>query len=111
MIVVDTNVIAALLLPASGHSAAAENLLRGDREWAAPVVWRSEFTNILATGTRSGWFGLEQALEALATAEELMDGCEYRVPAQDVLQLATATGYTGYDSEFVCQRPRGTEGF
>ena len=101
MIVVDTNVVAALVLPTSSQSEGASNLLREDREWAAPVLWRSEFTNILATGTRNGWFDLAQALEALSTAEEVMDGGEYQVPASDVLRLASEFGCTGYDSEFV----------
>jgi len=101
MIVVDSNVIAALVLPTSTHSECAENLLRQDREWAAPVLWRSEFTNILATGTRNNWFGIAQALVALETAEDVMDGGEFQVPASDVLRLASDFGCTGYDSEFV----------
>ena len=47
MIVVDTNVLAYLYLPGE-HSAIAEALLERDHEWAAPVLWRSEFRNILA---------------------------------------------------------------
>jgi len=101
MIVVDTNVIAALVLPVSQHSATAEGLLQRDQEWVAPVLWRSELTNILATGVRNEWFTPAQALEALATAEDVMDGGEYRVPAADVLRVASAGGCTGYDSEFV----------
>jgi predicted nucleic acid-binding protein len=101
MIVVDTNVIAALVLPTSESTTAATNLLRADREWVAPLLWRSELTNILATGTRNEWFTLGQALEALSAAEELMDGGEYRVPALDVLRLASETGCTGYDCEFI----------
>jgi predicted nucleic acid-binding protein len=101
MIAVDTSVIAALVLPTSDATAAATKLLSSDRDWVAPLLWRSELTNILASGTRNGWFTLDQALEALSTAEELMDGGEYRVPALDVLRLASETGCTGYDCEFV----------
>ena len=100
MIAVDTNVIASLLLPTSRLTTAAENLLRADREWVAPVLWRSEMTNILATGVRNGWFDLDQALEALSTAEELMDGGDYQVPAAEVLRLAASSGCTAYDCEF-----------
>lgn len=100
MIAVDTNVIASLLLPTSRLTMAAENLLRADREWVAPILWRSEMTNILATGVRNGWFDLDQALEALATAEELMDGGDYLVPAAEVLRLASSSGCTAYDCEF-----------
>ena len=101
MIVIDTNVIAALILPTSLSFAAAENLLRADRDWVAPVLWRSEFTNILVTATRNGWLDLDQAFEALEAAEELMADGDYSVPASDVLQTAATAGCTAYDTEFV----------
>ena len=101
MIAVDTNVIAALILPTSKGTDAAMALLQADREWVAPLLWRSEFTNILATGVRNGWLELEQAIEALSAAEEVMDGGDYTVPAEEVLRLAASSGCTGYDSEFV----------
>jgi predicted nucleic acid-binding protein len=75
-------------------------LLARDREWAAPLLWRSEFTNILATGVRNRWFELSQALEALDTAEEVIGENQYAVPADEVLKLAFSSGCTGYDSEF-----------
>lgn len=100
MIVVDTNVIAALILPTSDHTEPAMRLLEADREWAAPLLWRSEFTNILATGVRNGWLDLPQALEALETAHEVIGDNQFAVPADEVLQLAAGSGCTGYDSEF-----------
>ncbi len=54
MIVADTNVIAALLLPTTGHTEAAMRLLDADHDWAAPLPWRSEFTHVLTTGVRNG---------------------------------------------------------
>ncbi len=100
MIVVDTNVIAALILPTSEQTDAAIKLLELDREWSAPLLWRSELTNILATGVRNRWFELSQALEALDTAEEVIGENQYAVPADEVLKLAARSGCTGYDSEF-----------
>ncbi len=47
MIVVDSNVLAYLYLPGE-YTAAAEVLLEHDSDWAAPILWRSEFRNILA---------------------------------------------------------------
>jgi predicted nucleic acid-binding protein len=101
MIVVDANVIAALILPTSDNTEAATAALETDRDWVAPVLWRSEFRKMLATGVRSGWFELELALEAMETAEELMEGGEYSVGSADVLRLAAESGCTGYDSEYV----------
>ncbi len=100
MIVVDTNVIAALILPTSEQTDAAIKLLELDREWSAPLLWRSELTNILVTGVRNRWFELSQALEALDTAEEVIGENQYAVPADEVLKLAAGSGCTGYDSEF-----------
>jgi len=100
MIVVDTNVIAALILPTSQKTEAAINLISRDREWAAPLLWRSEFTNILTTGVRNGWFDMQQALEALESAEEIIGDNQYAVPADEVLKVAVSSGCTGYDSEF-----------
>jgi predicted nucleic acid-binding protein len=101
MIVVDTNVIASLVLPTSHHAQAAMSLLGSDRDWAAPLLWRSELCNILATGVRNGWFAADQAGEALTTAEELMEGNDYAVPSTEVLRAAIASGCTAYDAEFV----------
>jgi len=101
MIVVDTNVIAALVLPTSECTRAAVALLERDREWTAPVLWRSEFCNILATGVRTGWLTSDQANEAMGSAEELMEGGDFGVPSAEVLQAAIASGCTAYDCEFV----------
>jgi predicted nucleic acid-binding protein len=101
MIVVDTNVIAALVLPTSEYTKAATALLERDREWTAPMLWRSEFCNMLATGVRSGWLNVGQATEALGSAEELMEGGDFGVPAGEVLRTAVASGCTAYDCEFV----------
>ena len=100
MIVVDTNVIAALILPTSQKTEAAIRLFSLDGDWAAPLLWRSEFTNILTTGVRNGWFDMQQALEALESAEEVIGDNQYAVPAEEVLKLAVSSGCTGYDSEF-----------
>ncbi len=100
MIVVDTNVVAALILPTSELTDAAMRLLAAEPEWAAPVLWRSEFTNILAAGVRNRWFDLPQALEAFETATDVIGDNQYMVPGEEVLKLAAESGCTGYDSEF-----------
>jgi predicted nucleic acid-binding protein len=100
VIVVDTNVIAALILPTSEKTEAALGQLAADREWASPLLWRSEFLNILATGVRNEWFDLQRALEAIETAEDVIGENQFAVPAQGVLKLAAESGCTAYDCEF-----------
>lgn len=42
MIVADTNILAYFYLPCE-LTASAEKLLQQEPEWAAPILWRSEF--------------------------------------------------------------------
>ena len=100
MIVVDTNVLAYLFLP-SQHTPAAESLLEQDPEWAAPVLWRSEFRNVLAGGVRRGDLALEEACRLQAEAEDHMSGNEYDVDSMRVLTLAHESGCSAYDCEYV----------
>ena len=100
MIVVDTNVIASLVLPTSGRTESAVRLLAAERDWCAPVLWRSELTNVLATGVRTRWFDLDFALLALDAACDLIGDNEFTVPSAAVLELAGETGCTAYDVEF-----------
>ena len=100
MIVVDTNVIAYLYL-AGPHAAEAEEALRRDPEWAAPILWRSEFRNVLAHYLRKDLLTLEDAYQILAEAASLMHRREYRVASLPVLDLVTSSTCSAYDCEFV----------
>ena len=71
MIVVDTNVVAYLLLPGP-HTALADDLLIEQPEWAAPPLWRSEWRNVLAGYLRRGVLDLDQALALQQQAELLL---------------------------------------
>lgn len=100
MIVADTNVIAYLYLPGE-CTEAAEALLQEDAEWVAPVLWRSELRNVLATYVRRGSLSLDQALAVQEEAEDLMRGAEYEIDSPSVLKLAEDSGCSAYDCEFV----------
>jgi predicted nucleic acid-binding protein len=91
VIVVDTNVIAYLFIPCE-FTALAEKLFRRDPDWLAPLLWRSELRNVLATQVRRRSLTLALAVEIQAEAEELMAGREYQVPSADVLRLAAESG-------------------
>lgn len=100
MIVVDTYVIAYLWLPGV-RTAAAERLLKTDPDWNAPLLWRSEFRNVLAGYLRRRDVKLETALQIAEGAEELMRGREFSVPSAQVLARAEESGRSAYDCEFV----------
>lgn len=100
MIVVDSNVLAYLYLPCE-HTTAAEALLEQDPEWAAPILWRSEFRNILAGYMRRNALTLEQARSLQGEAESLLEGLEFEVDSRTVLELVRDSDCSAYDCEFV----------
>ena len=100
MIVVDTNVIAALYLP-SDNSIFAEALLAQDADWLVPMLWRSEMRNTLAKYLRAGLMSLEQIYQIQHEAEDLMAGNEYQANSLAVLKLADTSQCSAYDCEFV----------
>ena len=100
MIVVDTTVLAYLYLPGE-YTPHAEALLGRDPDWAAPVLWRSEFRNILAGYLRRGTLSFEHARIVQAEAESLLAGAEYEVDSQLVLELVRDSDCSAYDCEFV----------
>ena len=100
MIVVDSNVVAYLYLPGD-HTAKAEALLERDADWTAPLLWRSEFRNILAGCMRRKMLRLEEARALQLEAESLMAGAEHDVDSGLVLQLVRDSDCSAYDCEFV----------
>ena len=100
MIVVDTNVVAYVLLRGP-QTAAAEALLEAQPTWAAPPLWRSEWRNVLCGYLRRGSLSLEQVIALQEQAETLVIGHEEPVQSEAVLQLAASSGCSAYDCEFV----------
>ncbi|MBI4559952.1 MAG: type II toxin-antitoxin system VapC family toxin [Candidatus Hydrogenedentes bacterium] len=100
MIVVDTNVVAYLLLPGA-RTPEAEAAFHNDPDWAAPMLWRSELRNVLALYLRRAEFALSRAVAIMDQAEKLMRGREYQVAAERILAAAAQSTCTAYDCEFV----------
>ena len=100
MIVVDTNVVAYLYLPGQ-HTEAAESLLEQDTEWAAPILWRSEFRNILAGYLRRKSLTFDQVCNLQREAESLLEGLEFEVDSSVVLKLVRDSRCSAYDCELV----------
>ena len=100
MIVVDTNVVAYLFLRGE-FAAQAEAWLRHDRDWVAPLLWRSEFRNLLAGYLRRKQLTFEVVREIQREAEVLLTGNEHEVDSLRVLELVRGSDCSAYDCEFV----------
>lgn len=100
MIVVDSNVVAYLYLPGE-YTAQAEALLEREPTWAAPVLWRSEFRNVLAGYLRRRTLTFEQTCNVQSEAESLLAENEYEIESYVVLGLVRDSDCSAYDCEFI----------
>lgn len=100
MIVADANLIAYLLIPGP-FTEDARRVLAKDAAWAAPVLWRSELSNVFAGYMRRGLLSLDAALERFAGAAEILGASEYEVSFEQVLRLASTSGCSAYDCQYV----------
>lgn len=100
MIVVDSNILAYLYLPGE-FTEQAEKLLAEDSDWVVPILWRSEFRNILAGFMRRGALTFDQAYAIQREAEDLLSAREYGIDSYAVLELVRKSDCSAYDCEFV----------
>jgi predicted nucleic acid-binding protein len=100
LIVVDTNVIAYCWLQGE-RTALAHRLRQLDAEWHAPVLWRSEFRNVLAGYRRDGSLEGAQLRQIMAAAESMFAGREHHLPSDRVFALVEQSRLSAYDAEFV----------
>ncbi|MDP9360295.1 MAG: type II toxin-antitoxin system VapC family toxin [Acidobacteriota bacterium] len=100
MIVVDANVLVYLWLRES-YADVAATLLSTDSQWIAPLIWRSEFRNVVVGALRRKTISREAALAAIDGAEHQMDGNEQTVDSRAVLRLAMQSRCSAYDCEYV----------
>ena len=100
MIVVDTNVICYRWI-SSPNSATAETALAKDPDWISPLLWRSEFRNVLALAIRQKTLTIDAAQEIARKAEASFERREFVVSSDAVLQLVATSNCTAYDCEFV----------
>jgi predicted nucleic acid-binding protein len=100
VIVVDANVLVYLWLRES-YADVASTLLLTDSQWIAPLIWRSEFRNVVVGALRRKTISREIALAAIDGAEHQMDGNEQMVDSRAVLRLAMQSRCSEYDCEYV----------
>ena len=100
MIVVDTNIIAYLLINGD-RTAMAVEVARKDREWISPRLWRSEMRNLLTLYVQREVFSRRAAVLIMEEALATMQDHEFEPESGRVLELAEISGCTAYDCEFV----------
>jgi predicted nucleic acid-binding protein len=99
MIVVDTNVVAYLLIEGA-HTAGARALRLADPEWCSEPFLMVEFSNLLATQVRSKALNPGEATTLLATAAEQLSRW-IDVPHAEALTTALRRGVSAYDARFL----------
>jgi predicted nucleic acid-binding protein len=100
MIIVDTNVIASMWVP-NDMDEWVYKVLKKDDDWVAPLLWRSEFRNVLSIYLRKEILDLSVVLQATEEAEQLMDANEFEVNSTQVMSLVSDSSCSAYDCEFV----------
>ena len=100
MIVVDTNVIVSMWVP-NDMDEWVYKVLKKDHDWIAPLLWRSEFRNVLSIYLRKEILDLSVLLQATEEAEHLMNANEFEVNSTQVMSLVSDSSCSAYDCEFV----------
>ena len=100
MLIVDTNVVAYLLIEGD-YTAAARSLHRRDDDWRSEAFIMVEFTNVLTASIAARRMNLVLAQQFLADATSLLDGKLTSIPHDSVLSLAVQYRVTAYDARFL----------
>lgn len=100
MIVVDNSVLVYFWLP-SEFAGLAEAAKAQDDIWAAPILWRAEFRNVLAGYLRRKTLTEAEANAAYLNVQKDLGANEYSVPTERVIKLVLASDCTAYDCEYV----------
>jgi predicted nucleic acid-binding protein len=103
MIVVDTNVVAYLLIEGD-RTSDAQALRRADPDWRSDPFLLVEFSNLLATQVKARAITDGQAMSLLEAAGQQISTW-VDIPHADALALAIRSKISAYDARFVaCAR-------
>jgi predicted nucleic acid-binding protein len=100
MVVVDTNVVAAIFIR-SRLTEQALKLRSRDALWCVDPFAVIEFSNVLATYQRAGYLTRSAALERLRLAEAFLSPNYLHVSNAAALELALRHNITAYDARFL----------
>ena len=99
MVVVDTNILAYLLIEGD-HTKEAQALFARDADWRSDAFLMIEFSNVLATYRRAGGLSRSQTESLLAEAERRIRGL-VNVPHARALRVAEQFAVSAYDARFL----------
>jgi len=100
MLLVDTNVVAYLLIDGD-HTEAAQDLRSRDPDWRSEAFMLIEFTNVLASSIANKRMTFRLAQDFLAKAAALFEGKLARIPHGSVLAMAARYRVSAYDARFL----------
>jgi len=100
MIVVDINILAYMTF-ATAQSSVVSLVHQRNPVWEAPLLWKSEFLNVLALYYRKGLIDYDESLVALGFAQRLIGPREHAVPSEEIMQAVVRSTCTAYHCEFV----------
>ncbi len=99
MVVIDTNVMAFLLIEGD-RTKEAQSLFARDADWRSEAFLMIEFSNVLATYQRTGALSRSRAESLLAEAQRRIRGL-VNVPHARALQAAERFAVSAYDARFL----------
>jgi predicted nucleic acid-binding protein len=100
MLVVDTNVVASLLLNGP-FSEQARARYAADPDWRSEAFLMTELANVLALQVKLRDMPLPDALNLLSRADALMADGLVEIPHGAALTLATRLGVSAYDARYL----------
>ena len=99
MVLVDTNILAYLMIEGD-RTAAAQELFERDGEWCSEAFVMVEFSNVIATYVRTGALSQAQGPRLLTEAQAHLPTLHNIVNTQ-ALEVAMQYGISAYDARFI----------
>lgn len=72
-----------------------------EKDWLAPILWRSEFRNVLKKYLRANIIDHSLAQHAMAKILETIGKNEFVIDSYKVIQLLAESTVSAYDAEYV----------
>lgn len=100
MIVVDTNIIAYMVFPGD-YTDAVVSLHEADPQWEAPLLWKSEFLNVVSIYFRKNYISYMEVLDALDHGQRLIGNRTHFPSPYAAMEFIQNSSCSAYDCEFL----------